>query len=164
MFLYSPDFLTMPETIELRDGDTWLLEEPFASVQPDGSRIIVPPSSLGTLPEMVICPVWETDYGSIPQIFQNIYRKDGRYAPAYVLHDWLYASEMFPRKDCDWILLDALQELGATWITRNSIYASVRAGGGFVWDRHDPKQVATLKEYHAQFMSQVPDRWPELLK
>lgn len=152
----------MPATQELPDGDTWVIERPFAYVRPCGQKIVVPPSGTGSIDEMLILPVWTTDYGSIPMLFQNLFRKDGAYAPAYVLHDWLYSSEMFARNMCDWILLEALEELGASWIERNTIYSAVRLGGGFVWSKHDPHQVAKLKYYQLTVNRLLPLHWPEL--
>ena len=63
--------LKMPATTELQDGDTWILREPFAYVRSNGERIFVPPSGFGTESEMLDHPVWTTDYGSIPMLFQN---------------------------------------------------------------------------------------------
>ena len=156
----------MPATHEQKDGDTWLLTRPFLYVRPNGEKIFVPPSGLGGLEDMEKQPVWTTDYGSIPMAFQNLFRKDGAYAPAYVLHDWLYASEKYDRATCDWILLEALQELGAWWLTRNTVYSAVRCGGGMVWAGHDQKAVAALKAYQLEFQAQLvlhDSPWPELV-
>ncbi|MDE2100118.1 MAG: DUF1353 domain-containing protein [Patescibacteria group bacterium] len=162
MFLYYPNFISMPETIELPDGDTWILEYPFAYIRQNEDRIIVPPSGPGSVQDMLRNPNWTTDYGSIPMVFQNILRKDGRYAPAYVVHDWLYSSEKFDRATCDWILLEMLQELGAYWLTRNTIYSGVRIGGGFVWRNHDPAKVSALRAYEQSFLLTARAQYPPL--
>ena len=165
-FYFSPYEIQMPATQELKDGDTWLLTKPFVYIRANGQRLFIPPSGLGSLEDMAKNPVWTTDYGSIPMAVQNLFRKDGAYAPAYVLHDWLYASEMFDRATCDWILLEALQELGAWWLTRNTVYSAVRCGGGAVWAKHDPLVVAGLKDYQTEFKAALLSKdspWPELV-
>jgi hypothetical protein len=164
MPFYYTDKLPMPATQQL-DGDCWILEQPFLYVRPNGDRIYVPASGIGNLEDMVAHPVWTTDYGSIPTVFQNLFKRDGDYGPAYLLHDWLYASEAFDRATCDWILLEALQELGAWWITRNTIYSAVRCGGGIVWANHKDSEVDALKKYNLDFLCILASHdnpWPEI--
>jgi hypothetical protein len=72
-----------------------------------------------------------------------------------VLHDWLYASEKFSRSKCDWILLEALQELGAWWLTRNTIYSHVRAYGWAVWSNHDKARTKMLRLYELEFKKRL---------
>ena len=155
MFIYSDPTIQMPATQELPDGDTWIIESWFKYVRPNGQEIFVPPSGLGDVDSMLLNPVWTTDYGSIPQFAQAIFRKYGRCAGAYVVHDWMYSCELFDRATCDWILLEMLQELGSNWFSRNTIYSAVRLGGGVVWGKHDPKTVAFLKNYGAIFQNSV---------
>jgi len=153
----------MPSTQELKDGDTWIIELPFVFVRANGQRIIVPPSGLGDIDSMLLNPVWTTDYGSIPQAFQSFFRKDGVLAPIYVVHDWIYASEMFPRAVCDEILIEGAQELGYDLVERNIIYDAVRVGGEAVWNQHDINNVTLLQAYYNTFTSEVAGRWPMLL-
>ena len=159
---------SMPATQELVDGDTWILRKPFLYITPDkAERIIIPASGLGSEEDMIEQPIWTTDYASIPIVFQNLFRKDGVYAPAYVLHDWLYTSEKFDRSRCDWILLMALEELGAWWITRNSVYSGVRCGGGFVWAAHDADKVKAMKQYDLEFRAKLmlhDSPWSEIAR
>lgn len=163
-FKFSPRTLRMPATQQI-DGDVWLVERPFLYIRPSGEKIFVPPSGLGSLDEILKRPVWSTDYGSIPTVFQNVFKRDGDYGPAYVLHDWLYQSEMFDRATCDWILLEALQELGAWWLTRNTIYSAVRSAGWSVWSGHNRKLVKACKAYQLIFQARLISHdspWPDL--
>ena len=145
-FIYDIPERKKPATQELESGEEWVLEVGFWFVRPCGEKIYVPPSGPGTLAQMLVSPVWTTDYGSIPRLFQNIFSPT-KYGGAYLLHDWLYACEKFPRNQCDWILLEALQAESANWLTRNTIYSAVRAGGWAVWSKHDPNAVAALRAY-----------------
>ena len=138
----------MPQLQELPDGDTWVVERPFW-YKWDNGTLFVPPSGIGSLAMMLSNPVWTTDCGSIPQIFQNIFKRDGRYLPAYVAHDWLYQSEKYDRATCDSLLHQMLTELGANWLARNIIYSSVRIGGSFVWRKHDKKAIEDMRAYEA---------------
>lgn len=163
-FYYTPQDLKMPATQQL-DGCTWVLERPFLYIRPNGDRLFVPPSGLGTLEDMVNCPVWTTDYGSIPAVVQNLFKRDGAYGPAYVLHDWLYISQKLTRAEADWILLEAMQGLGAWWLTRNTVYSAVRSAGWAAWNGHDAQDIKMLQQYELEFKAQLSlhdSPWREL--
>ena len=155
-FYYKDPLIKMPQTQELPDGDTWVLLSPIWYKRSNGDVIFVPPSGKGDMDSIVRNPFWTTDYGSIPMFAQNIFRKDGVYAPAYVVHDWIYTTEMFDRALCDMILCEMMQELGAWWLTRNIVYEAVRLGGGFTWDKHDLKVTSGLRDYAQQFDQSLP--------
>ena len=89
---------------------------------------------------------FRTDGGSIPKLFQNIISPLGVYLVAFLVHDALYATEYLPRSEADWILLEILQELGATWWRRNEVWSAVRIGGGFVWEDHTPETIAAARQ------------------
>jgi len=54
-----------------------VLEQPFSFLSFWHGEITVPAG-------------FDTDYASIPRIFWPIYPPDGEYAPAAILHDFLY--------------------------------------------------------------------------
>ncbi len=133
-FLYG-EGLGFPATQQVGPW-LWRVDLPFAVQLDDGA----------THYEILVPPGWETDYGSVPRIFWNIVPPLGRYSAAYVLHDYLYESEAFDRDVCDWLLLLALQDLGASWLERNTIYSAVREFGWIVWAGHDPAHVRSAKQ------------------
>jgi hypothetical protein len=47
-----------------------------------------------------------------------------------VVHDYLYAELMYPRRVCDRIFLEAGEVLDVPWGLRSGMYAAVRLGGG----------------------------------
>lgn len=164
MFVYTEPQLRMPVVQEQADGNTWLVMQPYCYVRPDGQRIYVPPAALGTTEEQILSwPTWTTDMGSIPRIFQNIFPRDGILAPIYVVHDWLYASELFSRDMCDEILFEGARELGYDAVERDLIYQAVRIGGDGVWVKHNPVTVKLLQNYYNTFLKELPQRWPQLL-
>lgn len=144
-FVFDIPERKQPLTQELMDGETWVVLRPFWFIRNNGELLTVPPSGPDDV-QAIVKPIWTTDYGSIPQLFQNIF-SPVKYGAAYLLHDWLYASEQFSRSECDAILLEALKAQGANWFTRRTIYSAVRAGGWAVWSKHDQDAVDALKAY-----------------
>ena len=132
--LIYTDGLSFPATTQIGDF-LWSVNLPFVVRLDDGA----------THYEILIPPGWDTDYGSVPRIFWNIVPPLGIYSAAYVLHDYLYEAELYDRATCDWLLLLALQDLGAWWIERNTIYSAVRTCGWAVWRNHDQEHVKAAK-------------------
>ena len=72
---------------------------------------------------------FETDFLSIPKLARYFIRPRD-YIEAAVIHDWLYAvGEPGRRQHADSVFRDALEELGATALVRNTMYNIVRAFG-----------------------------------
>lgn len=71
-----------------------------------------------------------TDYASVPRGFWNIFPPNGEYAPAAVVHDYLYRRTLIDRKVCDRVFMEAMELLGVGWLTRHLIYRAVRLFGG----------------------------------
>lgn len=134
-------FTSDPISVEEVGIGQWKLLKPIL-YSPDGIHIIgVPPGFI-------------TDFGSVPKLFRNVIEGIGtEQDKAYILHDWLYATEYYswskayrnvmPSTDrsanrvaCDWELLCACQYCGVNWFARNSIYAAVRMFGSAVWGAH----------------------------
>ena len=149
--IYNSKELVYPDTLQIGD-DNWLVQQPFVyTFTKDGrQQNILVPSGL------------TTDYGSIPKFAQNIIEPIGHYAACYIVHDLMYAAELFPRSECDWILLCHLQEKGCLWLRRNTVYSAVRAGGWNVWRKHDQDAVDSLRAMIIQTkfeMSVSQNKW-----
>jgi|FLOH01.1.fsa_nt_gi hypothetical protein len=86
-----------------------------------------------------------TDLGSIPQILQNIFPKDGKAMFAYILHDYLYKTGKYARSKCDDILEEAMAILDVGWFTRKSVREGIRVGGWVAWSEHRKKDKTPLK-------------------
>lgn len=115
-----------PLNVTTEDGAVWTVNEPMdyeVGFIGSGERIIVPKGL-------------KTDFGSIPQILWSILSPIGCATRGFVLHDYLYTSQIYTRKKSDDILLEALEVLGASRIKRWTIYAGVRAGGWVAWNGH----------------------------
>lgn len=115
-----------PLDVTTEDGCIWTVNEPMdyeVGSLGSGERIQVPKGQ-------------KTDFGSIPRIFWNLISPIGRGTRGYVLHDYLYTVQMYTRSKSDNILLEALEVLGISWITRWTVYLGVRSGGFLAWKAH----------------------------
>jgi len=80
-----------------------------------------------------------TDFASVPRFFWRIVPPWGRYSPAAVVHDYLYASGMVKRAEADRIFLRLMKKLGVPYWKRHVMYLGVRAGGRKAWNEHRNK-------------------------
>lgn len=86
---------------------------------------------------------FRTDLASVPSWAQWLIPHNGPYAPAAVVHDWLYIERPpslgtdgwvpITRKDADGVLLRIMRELKVAWWKRTLIYNAVRVGGWWYW-------------------------------
>ena len=115
----------------LSDGVRWKLERSF----------VYDIGELGGSDNIVVPKDFKTDFGSVPKIFWNIVSPIGKAVGAYVLHDYLYATQERSRLVADAILLEALEVLKVNWFQRWLIYRGVRMGGMFAWKANAKKKV-----------------------
>jgi len=94
----------------------WFLLALFGYKTESGAVIWVPPRFI-------------TDFGSIPRLFWRFESPIGRSRRAAVIHDWLYASGLYPREDADKIFLEAMKACGVPKIKRELMYQAVRTFG-----------------------------------
>jgi hypothetical protein len=89
-----------------------------------GDRIYVP---AGTI----------TDFASVPRSLWAIFPPINWYAPAAILHDYMYHNHNGrTRKEVDGIFLEAMNVLGngfAKQVTARILYTAVRVFGGLAW-------------------------------
>lgn len=79
-------------------------------------------------------PGFVTDFASIPQIFWIALPKDGRYAYAAIIHDYLYWVQDRSREEADDILRLGMLEFRVDPFTVAAIYGSVRLAGHLAWN------------------------------
>lgn len=92
---------TSPLRVEYIDGFSWRILEPFDYYRTND------PASLIRIPVDFV-----TDFASVPRFFWQILPPLGTYGKAAVVHDWVYATECFCRKECDAIFTEASYVLG----------------------------------------------------
>ena len=93
-------------------------------------------------------PFW-WDGASIPQfawsIIGNPWEQD--VAPGALVHDCLYATQIFPREICDEIFFQINKKNGMGWFKNHTIYRSVRMGGGSAWKEKTEKHIVKCREH-----------------
>lgn len=114
--MFKGKLIVMPITDDWR---RWKIMQSI-TYEDDKYRIIVPSGFI-------------TDFASVPKIFWNIVPPVGKYAPAAVVHDWLYSTKKLSRKEADKIFLRAMKELGVSLWKRYIMYFAVRAFGWSHW-------------------------------
>jgi len=112
-----PDSIYLKDAGMIKGSRVFIIEKPF-KFQSSKGLIVVPKGFV-------------TDGASIPKIFHNIIGPYGSYFPAALIHDYLYSSlnEQFTREESDELFLEGMESLGVSWITRKTIYRSVRLFG-----------------------------------
>ena len=83
---------------------------------------------------------FKTDLGSIPQLLQGIFPKDGKAMFAYILHDYLYYTGMYSQSDCDDMLDEAMETLGVSYWRRKAVRTGLALGGWVAYNNHRKKR------------------------
>ena len=89
--------------------------------------------------QVVVPEGFETDFASIPLLFQRIIPVNGNHRLPAVVHDYLYSvkgrlpSITLSRQQCDRVLLTAMEEKNVNAWRRLAMYGAVRIGGQFHW-------------------------------
>lgn len=117
---------TTPLRVEFIDGRDWRVCEPFTYCI--GS--LAEPIGTVTIPAGFV-----TDFASVPRVLWNLLPPTGLYGKAGVLHDYLYRRLLLTRRECDNLLLEAMQALGVPGLTCAAVFLGVRLGG-WVTYRH----------------------------
>ena len=105
-------------------GKWWKVEREFEYYL-DGGEIVTIPNG------------FETDFASVPRIFWFILPPDGNYTQAAVLHDFLYQRNVFTRKKCDEVFLDAMTILEVPKWKRKVMYRALRMFGWTCWRKYE---------------------------
>ena len=129
-----------PVRVEFIDGRVWKLLDTFRYHigSPDSDEIVVVPRG------------FLTDFASIPRGLWNIFPPAGPYAPAALVHDYLYTyaeiwqrnpialdyDRRIDRKYADDAFREVMEVIGVGRIKRNLMYRGVRLFGGKAWDAH----------------------------
>ncbi len=113
------EFSTQLRT-EYQGNGTWKLLSPFVA-RIDGEPYVVPEGFV-------------TDLDSVPRIPLTYWLVKNRAIQSAVLHDYLYSVQL-PRKWADEVMLEAMKEEGVNPFIRKLIWAGVRAGGWYAYER-----------------------------
>ena len=92
---------------------------------------------------------FDFDGASVPQPLWSfgLPPMTGGYQRSATLHDALYAGEIFDRKLCDELFLEAMESEGVCYFKRYAMYLAVRSAGWTVWKKHDKEEVNAYKKF-----------------
>lgn len=109
----------LPLALEYLDGRSWRLLSAFTFGSVTYQGVIAIPAG------------FETDFASIPRVLWAVLPPTGPYGKAVLVHDAIYRTPaiLCSRREGDRVLLEAMEELGVGWWTRQIIYRGVRFGG-----------------------------------
>lgn len=105
-------------------------------------ELIAPLIYKGNRDKFTVPKGFRTDFASIPRIFAWLIPKNGSHDAAAIVHDYLYRcqpltahSKRISRKDADRLFRRIMRELGTNCVRYNLMYAAVRIGGRFTWNK-----------------------------
>ena len=101
----------------------WKVLSPLTYITNDNIKITVPKD-------------FNTNFASVPRIFWSLLPPWGRYGKAAIVHDFLYYSGIYSKKETDLIFLEAMKSLNVVKWKRYTMYYSVKKFGFIAWNRH----------------------------
>ena len=102
-----------------------------------------------------------TDLASIPRVFWEVLRPEGRYAYAAVVHDYLYWTQTRPRAEADQILNFAMQDSKVSNAQRWAIYQAVDKFGQEAWDNNRSLKAQGERRMLARYPSDLSTSWQD---
>lgn len=143
------------------DGSKWRLDEPFQYAWrhyryidvPAGFRTdfaSIPPLSLigGLIASMASIVGWHGLFWAAMAVvlIAHLLLHTGSYTRAAVVHDWLYTTQQYSRRESDAMLFQAMGACGTHLWKRCVIWLAVRLFGWACWHGRKFKDVNRLKK------------------
>lgn len=105
-----------------------------------------------------------TDLTSIPRVFWQVLRPEGRYAYAAAVHDYLYWEQTRSREEADQILKIAMEDSKVDPKLIDTVYVAVRAFGQAAWDNNARLKKAGEHRILKRFPQDFTISWSEWKK
>lgn len=92
-----------------------------------------------------------TDFASVPRVFWSLFRPDGNYAYAAVVHDFLYWEQSRPKAEADLIFRLVMDELDISDFQAAILFKAVDLFGRSAWNqnaelkKHGERRVLRVK-------------------
>lgn len=101
-----------------------------------------------------------TDLASIPRLFWALIPRDGSYADAAIIHDYLYWNQATTRREADQIFLLAMQDLEVSNKTSQAIFTAVRSFlGERAWNKNQELKRSGESRQLTRFPGNPAIRW-----
>jgi len=130
----------------------------------DGGNISWEPNAGQEFQPVVVPMGFVTDLTSIPRLFWQVLRPEGRYAYAAVVHDYLYWEQTRSREEADQILKIAMEDSKVDPKLTETIYQAVRAFGQASWDKNTQLKEAGERRILKRFPEDFTTSWSEWKK
>ena len=129
-----------------------------------GGSITWRPNPGQKLQEVRVPAGFVTDLTSIPRVFWQALRPEGRYAYAAVVHDYLYWEQKRPREEADQILKFAMEDSKVNPKLVETIYLAVRNFGQTAWSNNAKLKKSGERRFLKQFPEDFTISWSEWKK
>lgn len=111
-----------------------------------------PQSNALGLPAITVPEGFVTDLASIPRLFWSVMPRDGKYADAAIVHDYLYWYQTTSKATADTVLEHAMKDLEVSPLVVAAIYVGVRSKfGDIAWTNNQALrrfgELRVLKKY-----------------
>jgi len=130
----------------------------------DGGDIEWRPNPGQKFEEVTVPAGFVTDLASIPRLFWQALRPEGRYSFAAVVHDYLYWEQNRPREEADKILKFAMEDSKVNPKLVETIYLAVRTFGQTAWDNNAKLKKAGERRFLKRFPEDFWVTWSEWKK
>lgn len=111
--------------------------------------------------EVVVPRGFVTDFASIPRMFWSLFRPDGDYAYAAVVHDYLYWEQKRDPAEADHIFKLAMGDFEVGKITKAIFYAAVRLVGDIAWEENKNLKAKGERRVLARFPQDPLITWKD---
>jgi len=113
------------------------------------------------LSALVVPAGFVTDFASIPRVFWSIFKPDGNYAYAAVLHDYLYWQQDRSRSSADAIFRAAMDDLKITDFQSATLFHAVDLFGESAWESNKKLKSAGERRILSKFPTDPNVTWAE---
>ena len=120
-----------------------------------------PTETTPTLSALVVPKGFVTDFASIPRVFWLIFKPDGNYAYAAVLHDYLYWQQDRPKSTADAIFRAAMDDLKIKDWQSAILFHAVDVFGSYAWESNAKLKSAGERRVLSELPSNSQVTWAE---
>ncbi|RYD80060.1 MAG: DUF1353 domain-containing protein [Verrucomicrobiaceae bacterium] len=126
-----------------------------------GGPIIWRPNLGQTFKTVNVPEGFVTDLASVPRVFWEIMRPEGRYAYAAVVHDYLYWTQDRSKEEADKIFRFAMEDSKVDANTLTTLYAAVDLLGRSAWENNRKLKESGERRVLKRFPTDFTTRWVE---
>jgi Protein of unknown function (DUF1353) len=105
-----------------------------------------------------------SDLTSVPRLFWQILRPEGRYAYAAVVHDYLYWTQTRSKDEADLIFKTAMEDSNVDEKTSFAVYQAVNQLGQSAWDKNRQLKNSGERRVLKRFPDDFKVSWAEWKK